>query len=235
MGTAVKVAAEDARKQVLEYAAEHVFKVPADKLDLADRTVFLKGETPKPVNPEKFDKEPGNAVLLADLCYHAHIRNKQFIGIGKIIPPNSPPWMACFADVSVDTETGQVTVNKLVAAHDVGFAVNPMIVQGQIEGGAVQGIGYALTEEITYAASGRQNNDSMHTYMVPTFNDIPDVQAIIVESSDPQGPYGAKGAGECGLICPGSAIANAVGNALGKRVKQLPMTPERVLKLIGKI
>ncbi len=235
MGTAVKVAAEDARKQVLEYAAEHVFKVPAGKLDLAERMVFLKGETPKPVNPEKFDKEPGNAVALADLCYHAHIRNKQFIGIGKIIPPNSPPWMACFADVSVDTETGQVSVNKLVAVHDVGFAVNPMIVQGQIEGGAVQGIGYALTEEITYAASGRQNNDSMHTYMAPTFNDVPDVQAIIVESSDPQGPFGAKGAGECGLICPGSAIANAVGNALGKRVKQLPMTPERVLKLIGKI
>ena len=235
MGLAVKAAAEDARGQVLEYAAEHLFKTSPDALDLSDRMVFRKGEQPNPVSAEAFEQKNGNAVTLADLCYHAHIRNKQFIGVGRIIPPNSPPWMACFADVSVDTETGQICVNKMVAAHDVGFAVNPMIVEGQIEGGVVQGIGYALTEEITYAASGRQNNNNMHTYMVPTFNDIPEIQAIIVESSDPQGPFGAKGAGECGLICPGSAIANAVGNALGVRVKQLPLTPERVLRLTGKL
>jgi len=134
--------------------------------------------------------------------------------------------------VSVDTQTGQINVHKLVGAHDVGFAVNPMIVEGQIEGGLIQGLGYATTEEIMYSEAGRQNNNNMHTYMVPTIHEIPEIESIIVESCDPQGPYRAKGAGECSLVCPAGAIANAVSDALGVRVKQILMTPERVLNLI---
>ena len=231
MGTAVKAAAQDALNQVLEYAAP-LFKKSATDLEMNDAVIVLKGKKAKPVSIPDLEAGKGSAISLGELCYHAHIRNKQFIGVGRIVPPNSPPWHAAFADVSVDTQTGQITVHKLVGAHDVGFAINPKIVEGQIEGGLIQGMGYALIEEITYSRSGCQNNDSMHTYMIPTISDMPEVQSIIVESCDPQGPYGAKGAGECSLVCPGSAIANAVSNALGVRVRQIPLTPERVLDLI---
>lgn len=228
-GTAVKAAAEDARNQVLDYAAEMSHRDRA-ALVIADGVVGLAGA--KPGSADDFAQDRAEAVSLGDLCYYAHIRNKQFIGVGRTVPPNSPPWHACFADVSVDTETGQVTVNKLVAAHDVGVAINPQIVEGQIEGGAVQGIGYALTEEITYNAKGRQNQRNMHTYMVPTANDVPEIQSIIVSCEDSQGPFGAKGAGECSLVCPASAIANAVSNALGMPVHQIPLTPERVFAML---
>jgi xanthine dehydrogenase molybdenum-binding subunit len=231
VGTAVKAAAQDARNQVLEYAAT-LFKKPATDLDMDEAVIFLKGKKARPVSIPVLEAGKGKAVSLGELCYHAHIRNKQFIGTGRTVPPNSPPWHAVFADLSVDTRTGQITVHKLVGAHDVGLAVNPLIVEGQIEGGLIQGLGYALTEEITYSQTGRQNNKSMHTYMAPTINDVPHVRSIIVESNDPQGPYGAKGAGECSLVCPGAAIANAVSNALGLRVRQIPLTPERMLKLI---
>lgn len=228
-GTAVKAAAEDARRQILEYAAEMSGASLAD-LVLANGVVGLPGAEPGAA--DDFATGKVRAVNLADLCYYAHIRNKQFIGVGRTVPPNSPPWHACFADVSVDTETGQVTVNKLVAAHDVGFAIHPQIVEGQIEGGAIQGLGYALTEEITYAPNGRQNQHNMHTYMVPTAMDVPDIQSIIVACEDSAGPFGAKGAGECSLVCPASAIANAVSHALDMPVHQIPLTPERVFAML---
>jgi xanthine dehydrogenase molybdenum-binding subunit len=231
MGLAVKAAAQDARDQILEYAAPFFKKSVAD-MEINEAVISLKGQKAELVSIPDLESGKGNAIRLDELGYHAHIRNKQFIGVGRIVPPNSPPWHAAFVDLSVDTRTGQITVHKIVGAHDVGFAVNPMIVEGQIEGGLIQGLGYALTEEITYAKNGRQNNYNMHTYMVPTISDVPEVESIIVESCDPQGPYGAKGAGECSLVCPASAIANAVSNALGVRVKQIPLTPERVLDVI---
>ena len=230
MGLAIQEAVRDARARLLGFAAK-TLKTGPDTLDVKNSLLITKGQTPSVGSFEDMLAGKSNACRLGDLCYFAHIRNIQFIGLGRVIPPNSWPWHACFADVSVDTETGQVRVNKLVAAHDVGVAVNPMLVSGQIEGGVIQGLGYALTEEITYSQTGRQNNESMHTYMVPTFNDIPEMDSIIVESNDPEGPYGAKGAGECSLVCPASALANAVSNALGVRVKRIPMTPERVLNL----
>ena len=232
MGLAVKQAAEDARSQVLAYAAAALHK-EVNCLNLKDGMVVVE-EKNTPITLHDAEQGKAGAFPLSELCYHAHIRNKQFIGLGRTVPPNSPPWHACFADVSVDTETGMVTVNKMASAHDVGFVVNPMIVEGQIEGGVVQGIGYALTEEITYNASGRQNHRNMHSYMVPTIDDIPPIDSIMVTAADPQGPYGAKGAGECSLVCPASAIANAVVNALGIPMPALPMTPERILAALRK-
>ena len=231
MGLAIQEAVRDARGRLLGYAAK-ALDTEAEKLDVQDSLLVIKGQEIRLGTFEEMLEGKCNACPLGDFCYYAHIRNVQFIGIGRSIPPNSWPWHACFADVSVDTETGQVQVHKLVAAHDVGVAVNPMLVEGQIEGGAIQGLGYALTEEITYAQSGRQNNENMHTYMLPTFSDIPEMESIIVESKDPSGPFGAKGAGECSLVCPASALANAVSNALGIHVRQIPMTPERILALV---
>lgn len=231
-GLAVKAAAEDARQRIFSYLQE-VLNRPVEHFNIIDGKVVINGGTAV-ISMEEAEKGQEGCVELADVCYYAHIRNVAFIGVGRVIPPNSPPWHACFADVSVNSLTGQIEINKIAASHDVGVAVNPMIVEGQIEGGVVQGIGYALSEEITYHESGRQHNKNMHTYMAPSIVDIPEIDSIIVESHDPQGPYGAKGAGECSLVCPASAIANAVSCALGKNVTEIPMTPERILSLVGR-
>lgn len=237
-GTAIKAAAADARRQILEYAAGY-FNIAPERLEIKNSIVAPIAESLDECSGsglcqlEGIKERKGNSVTMADLAYHAHVRNKQFIGVGRIVPDNAPPWHACFAEVEVDTRTGQVQIIKLAAAHDVGQAINPMIVEGQIEGGVSQGIGYALSEEITYSDKGRQQQYSMHNYMLPTAEDMPEIHAIIVESSDPTGPFGAKGAGECSLVCPASAIANAVANATGYRFKKLPMTPERVFSALN--
>ncbi|PKN39635.1 MAG: carbon monoxide dehydrogenase, partial [Deltaproteobacteria bacterium HGW-Deltaproteobacteria-20] len=237
-GTAIKAAASDARRQLLEYAAGY-FNVAPERLEIKKGVITpVAGSLEECAGSglcqlEEVKEGKGNSVTVSELSYHAHVRNKQFIGVGRIVPENAPPWHACFAEVEVDTRTGQVQIIKLAAAHDVGRAINPMIVEGQIEGGVAQGIGYALSEEITYNDKGRQQQYSMHNYMLPTAEDMPEIHSIIVESHEPTGPFGAKGAGECSLVCPASAIANAVANATGYRFKKIPMTPERVFKALN--
>jgi len=132
-------------------------------------------------------------------------------------------------EVEVDPETGKVNVVKGVAAHDVGRAINPLVVEGQIQGGFVQGIGYALTEELVLDG-GKVANPTLVDYRIPSALDVPDVIPIIVESGEPSGPFGAKGVGECGLVGTAPAIANAIYDAVGVRIRELPITPERVLK-----
>lgn len=238
-GLAVMAAAKDARQQLLEYAGS-LFNMAPERLTIEGSIIRpLEGVGDSAecsgigiCTAEELAEGKGNALTLEEVAYHAHIRNKQFIGVGRMVPPNAPPWHCCAAEVEVDTETGEVSIIKMAAAHDVGTAVNPSIVEGQIQGGVVQGIGYALGEEITYSAKGKQQQSSIHNYMLPTAEDIPPIDAIIVESYDETGPFGAKGAGECSLVCPHTAIANAVAHALGINVKQIPLKAERVHKMI---
>jgi CO/xanthine dehydrogenase Mo-binding subunit len=138
-------------------------------------------------------------------------------------------------EAEVDEVTGAVRVLRVWSAHDVGYAINPRMVEGQIQGGFVQGMGYALTEEMQWDESGRLTNPTLMDYKVPTALDAPlEIHPIIVEHPEPSGPFGAKGVGEPGLIGAAASIANAVASATGKRMHQLPMTPERVLDaLIG--
>jgi xanthine dehydrogenase molybdenum-binding subunit len=131
-------------------------------------------------------------------------------------------------EVEVDTETGQVKIVKAVAAHDVGRAINPSIVEGQIQGGFVQGVGYALMEEMILD-DGKITNPTLVDYRIPSALDVPKIIPIIVETGEPTGPFGAKGVGECGLVGTAPAIANAIYDAVGVRIKELPLTPERVL------
>jgi CO/xanthine dehydrogenase Mo-binding subunit len=135
---------------------------------------------------------------------------------------------AHLAEVEVDTELGTVRILRIVAAHDVGRAVNPTLVEGQIEGGVAQGIGFALMEEYV---PGRTEN--LHDYLIPTFGDVPEVVSILVESHDPVGPYGAKGVGEHTLVPTAPAILNAIRDAVGVPVRRLPATPHRVLEAIA--
>ena len=137
------------------------------------------------------------------------------------------------AEVEVDTETGEVTVLKYVASHDVGRAINPMRVEGQIQGGAMQGLGYALMEEVEIE-DGMPRSTLFANYLIPTALDMPDVQVRIVESGEGKGPLNARGIGEP-PIGPGAAtIASAVADAIGARPSRIPMTPERILDLIGR-
>ena len=141
-------------------------------------------------------------------------------------------WATNLAKVKVDRETGQVTVLKIWSAHDVGKAINPTLAEGQIEGGVVQGMGYALTEEMLMDSAGRFLNTDLATYVIPTAADQPELEAMLVEQPFPDGPFGAKGFAEQPLMGIAPAIANAVRDAVGVRVTELPLTPERVWKAL---
>ena len=133
------------------------------------------------------------------------------------------------ADVEVDPDTGQVSVLGLAAAHDVGFPICPPGVEGQIEGGVMQGVGYALMEEMVFdPASGQLINGALADYKLPTTLDMPPVHAIVVSSNDEEGPFGAKGFAETTVTPTAAAIANAVYDAVGVRIRTLPLTPEKI-------
>jgi CO/xanthine dehydrogenase Mo-binding subunit len=135
---------------------------------------------------------------------------------------------AVTAEVEVDTETGQVQVLRMVTAYDVGKAINPLSLEGQIEGGTVQGLGYAIMEELVHR-DGVVLNPNLADYYIPTSLDIPEIKTVIVEYPGHLGPYGAKAIGEPPIVLPAPAIVNAIDNAIGVRLNEIPATPDRVL------
>jgi CO/xanthine dehydrogenase Mo-binding subunit len=147
----------------------------------------------------------------------------------KPVPHSVFAYGTQIAQVLVDIETGKVSVEKIWAAHDVGKALDRVAIEGQIEGGIVMGIGFALMEELLQE-QGRLLNPYLSEYMAPLVTEIPDIEHIIVEVPEPTGPFGAKGIGEPATIPTAPAIANAVADALGMRITQMPMTPDRVLQ-----
>ena len=137
-------------------------------------------------------------------------------------------------DVEVDTETGRVKILRYTASQDVGRAIHPAYVEGQIQGGVVQGIGWALNEEFIYNKDGRLDNAGFLDYRMPVASDLPLIDAVMVEIPNPDHPYGVKGVGEIPLVPPLAAIANAIADATGgKRLYELPMSPPKVLKALG--
>ena len=139
---------------------------------------------------------------------------------------------ACVAEVDVDLETGQVTVTKLTDAHDVGTPINPMSVEGQCEGAGVMMLSEALLEDVVFDEEGRLLNPSLHDYLIATSCDAPEIDTTVVPSYEPRGPYGGKECGEGSTLPIIGAIANAVSDAIGVRVRELPITPERVRRMI---
>lgn len=217
-GTAVEAAGRDAKKKILEFTAEHL-KTDPDTLTLENGTIFQNGEA---------------RLTIKEAAALIHRANRQVIGIGQTEPFNAPPWHAHFAEVEVDMETGQIQVLRLIAAHDVGRAINPDIVEGQIHGSLVQGMGYALSEHILYDKKGHQVQNSFHKYYLPTMMEMPDMEVILVETNEPSGPFGAKGVGECGLVPTAAAIVNAIYHATGIRFHEIPVTEEKMLDAIKK-
>ena len=146
---------------------------------------------------------------------------------GQGVPYAVYGYGAQIAEVEVDTRLGTVRVRRMVAAHDLGRVVNPVLAEGQIEGGIAQGLGMALMEEYL---PGRTEN--LHDYLIPTFGDMPEITSILIEVPDPEGPFGVKGLGEHVLIPTAPAILNAIRHASGARLRQLPALPHRVLAAI---
>ena len=176
---------------------------------------------------------PSRGVDLARVAEHAARLGTPLEGAGEAPITNAPPFGAHFADVSVNVETGRIKINRYVAVHDVGRALNRAIVEGQIEGAVVQGMGFALSEEVRVDPdSGIVVNATFMDYKVLTAADVPSIDVILIEHPDELGPHGAKGAGEVGIVPVAGALANAVADAIGTRVLRAPMTPERVLRAI---
>ena len=140
---------------------------------------------------------------------------------------------AHMVDVEVDPETGHVKILRYTASQDVGRAIHPAYVEGQIQGGVVQGIGWALNEEFIYNESGRLDNAGFLDYRMPVASDLPEIDAVMIEIPNPAHPFGVKGVGEIPLVPPLAAIANAIANASGERLYELPMSPPKVLQALG--
>jgi CO/xanthine dehydrogenase Mo-binding subunit len=236
-GNAIRIAADKMREQIFSLGAERL-KVPAEDLEMKDSVVFSKSK------PEV------RATLreLAKYAYYGAGKPKNLITVGiydtpsTLINPKTGMWnkpgpsiaytFACHAvEVEVNPETGKVKVLSLVAAHDVGKVINPTTAEGQIEGAALHGLGYALTEDMRIE-NGVTLAKDFRDYFIPRAADMPPIQVIFVETNDPNGPFGAKGLAEPALVPVAPAIANAVADAVKARVTSLPITPERVLKVL---
>ncbi|MFQ5913737.1 MAG: xanthine dehydrogenase family protein molybdopterin-binding subunit [Nitrospinota bacterium] len=229
-GNAVRLAAEDARGQVLEEAAR-ILEVAEEDLTLEEGHVVVEAA------PEK-------RIPLAEAARsRIHRRNgSPIIGRGAEEPDTVPmdptkqtnpcsaySFAAQVAEVEVNPKTGQVKVLHIHTANDAGTPINPLALRGQIEGGVLQGLGQALLEEVRYE-EGKILNPSFLYSGMPRASEVPQIDCVFADSKDPYGPFGAKGGGELGLTPVPAAVANAVWNACGVRVRSLPLTPEEVLK-----
>ena len=213
-GRAVEQAALQVRAALLEVASE-LLGEPATEL----RSGFAHAAS-------------GRRVPISEVAHHSLYgpRKRQIMGQGSTLSQDSPPpFAATFAEVEVDLETGVVRVLHLVEAVDLGTAINPMQAEGQIEGGAVQALGYALFEEMRYDKAGKLLTTSFRDYAIPSALDVPRLTTLLVPSWEPSGPFGAKSCAEIPLDGPAPAIANAIRDATGVRVHEIPLTPERVL------
>ncbi len=228
-GNSALLAARKAKNEILDLAAP-ILDEPREDLVIRERRVYSVN------NPEA-------SMDLAKLLRAAHFKTggTQIVAAHFYDPPTQMldremkgNFSAAYtygvhgAEVEVDPETGQIEILKYVIAMDVGRAINPMLLEGQLEGGAAMGLGYSLLEEM-HVDRGRVLNPNFLDYKIMTFPDMPDIESIIIETEDQFGPFGAKGIGEPPLVGSGPAIANAVYDATGRRMRSLPITPEKVV------
>src|SRR6476469_9259350 len=219
VGAAVMKAAQEARAQVLQIAAQHL-EANADDLEIVEGKVQVKGVPSAGVSLKE----------IANMSMSFAGKYEPVYGRGQTaITESAPGFAAHLANVTVDEETGEVHLNRYVAAQDVGFAINPALVEGQMMGGVAQGIGWALHEAIEFDDSGQLVTGTLMDYVLPRSNDIPPIETIRVEVASQHGPFGAKGVGEPPAIPAAAAILNAIKAASGARLSSLPMRPERVL------
>ena len=234
-GNATLKASRMLRAVLIERAAEHL-KVDAEVIDLAERRAFVVDEPERSVALDELAKLcAADGMKLQHLALFTAPFTQELDPEdleGDLFPDFT--FSAHAVEVAVDTETGEITVLKSVGCHDVGRAINPTAVAGQIQGGSAQGIGWALMEEVK-VDEGMMQTPSYSEYLIPTAKDLPKTKAIILESGTGVGPLGAKGIGEPSLTPAAPAVANAVADAIGVRVHNLPITPERVLEALERL
>ena len=194
-----------------------------------DAVVWEDGHA-KPVSSNVGDFEP---LSLKDIASKFSATGGPIGATGTVNAGGQAPGFSTqFCDVEVDPETGRVTVLRFVAAQDAGRAIHPSYVEGQMQGGVVQGIGWALNEEYIYDEDGRMSNPGFLDYRVPVASDVPMIEPIVVEVPNPNHPFGVKGVGEVSICPPMAAIANAVADAIGRRMQELPMSPPKILEAL---
>lgn len=219
MGGAVLLAAREAKRQIQQVAADKLEADPGD-LELDGNNVFVKGSPERSVTLREVDQ-------LALEHERGPIVSTQ--SVSRLTP--HPAMAAHAAEVEVDPETGHVRIHRYVAAQDVGTAVNPLSVRGQIEGGVMQGLGQALSEACTFT-DGKMDNPNLLDYKIFSALDAPPVEVHLIQHPCASGPLGAKGVGEPPIIPPPAVMANAVFDAVGVRIHDLPITPEKIVKAL---
>ncbi|MBA4392007.1 MAG: 4-hydroxybenzoyl-CoA reductase [Desulfobacca sp.] len=249
-GHATKEAGEDAKRQVLEVLSE-TLNVPIEEMSVQNGLICFQGIAPKFDALRKnymkehrgwVDSPMEGPLTFKEAARLAYLKKGTIVGTGKYKPPKlggsykgaavgtSPAYgcSAMMAEVSVDLETGEVTMEKVTDAHDCGLAINRTQVEGQMEGSVSMGLGEALFEEVKFNDKGRIINASLGEYKIPTALDVPPIESLIIESGEPNGPYGAKEVGEGGIMPVIPAILNAIYDATGVRINELPLTSERI-------
>jgi putative selenate reductase molybdopterin-binding subunit len=177
----------------------------------------------------------GRSVTLAQVALESlhHSHQQQIMAVGSWVSPDSPPpFAAQYAEVAVDAETGQVTVEKLVMVLDCGMIVNPATATGQVEGGMTQALGYAVCEEMVFDDEGRLVNPRFGDYRIFAADEMPELQVRFIQTFEPTHPFGVKAVAEIPLDGVAPAVANAVYDALGVQVPVIPLTPERVWRAL---
>jgi CO/xanthine dehydrogenase Mo-binding subunit len=237
-GNAVLRAARDAKEQILTVASA-ILKVDKGKIRLRDGGAYVPG-TNHSVNFPQLAMAAqytiggpilGRGTFVQDFpSYERH----SVEGYTFVPSLHDPTYVAHVALVEVNTLSGKVRIKRYVAAQDLGYSINPLGAEGQIQGGTVQGIGYALYEQILHDESGLTISSNFGEYKLPTIMDVPIIEPIIVEGYYGSGPYGAKGVGEANIVPPAPAIANAIFNAVGARIRDLPITPEKVVQTLDR-
>ena len=219
VGAAVLEAAQDARRQTLEIAAAEM-EASVHDLEIENGKVVVRGVPDRSITLAQIGKK-GNLYMS---------KVQPVLGVSRpAFSKQAPGFCAQLARVEVDAETGEVTLRDFVVVQDVGRAINPLAVEGQMQGGSVQSLGMALTEGLQFdPATGRLMNPSLLDYRKLTAADLPNIETIIVEVPSPAGPFGARGVGEPPIVPAPAAIANAIQDATGVRITELPLSPERI-------
>jgi CO/xanthine dehydrogenase Mo-binding subunit len=235
-GNAVRFAAEKARERILDIASKELEIDPSD-LEIIDGDVVAKGAPDRKVSIP--DVAAAATWTYGELITGTGAALKPFATVNdddgsvELQPHSAISYAACVADVEVDDETGEVTVERMVQIYDVGRAINPTLVEGQIEGGAMMGLGLGLLEEAyPYYPAPDHRGPEFGAYAAPGLEDLPDLDNVILENPSADGPFGAKAIGEMANNAQPPAIASAIYDAVGVWVTQMPATPERILRAL---
>lgn len=219
-GNAARKAGLNMRKKLLAEAAKALEAVHVDDVYFEDCTFRLKD----------CDKSLTLKELSKGLYYTYGKGMKQLVASGSNTSPKSPPpFMAGYVEIELDKETGKIDILDYVAVVDCGTTINPNLARIQVEGGILQGIGMALYEDVRYSKDGKMLTNNLMKYRIPNRKDVQKITVEFADSYDPAGPYGAKSVGEIGIDTPLAALANAVYNAVGVRIRSVPLTPEKIL------